>query len=898
MTLGIRQESQADTVGGLVVTDLLCGAEGLAVRLRVALRDEQWLDAYLCAAGLSQLIEDRLHPDLLLSSRTAAYLRGLDSRWARLAGSVVAAGGAVLRFGTAAGHRRLRPARNAVVELAGQLAEQVISPRPGPSLAERAGPLLAAIEAVLPMLAGDVLRIPTCFHSFDQHPDDMRWLAAAFRRRYPEPETPLCVVGVRTSGSYLAPLYAAALQAGPAAPVRVLTYRPGRPFLRWERSVLRATTSAGGRVLVVDDPPGSGASLAATAMAVSAVGVPGQAIVFLLSVFGTADALPAVLHRWQAVVQPWADWSVHGRLGRQQVASALAALLPAGVGVLAVEPLGSPWPAHDRGHARARFSVTLLDRRTGETELKQVVAEGAGLGYFGRQGAAVARALPGQVPHVYGFADGLLYRDWLPPSSGGGSGAGPALASVIAGYVTERRRALPAPGASVDRMGGRDPVWEVAGKLLAGQFGPLALASRPLLLNQVMRGLLRPGQPTVLDGKTDPRHWLADPAAAGGLRKTDFYQRAFGHLDLACYDPICDLAGAAADPPAAGFEALLRAAYCRASGQQVDGERWLLYRLAQLWRLRYAGDLDEYQVQSRSAAAIHDYLSDLYVRGLPVAEGPLCAIDLDGVLECDRLGYPATSPTGSLSLRALIAHGYRPVLATGRSVPDVRDRCTAFRLAGGVAEYGCAIVDGQDVIDLRPPWARELLGYVRAQLAGHAGVRIDPRYSHVVRATYRGGPLPPGLLAPAGALADPAVRVIQGEDQTDITFTGADKGSGLRALAARLGDPDCALAVGDTPSDLPMLACARLARAPGNARLGPGGGHVIRTRQAYQAGLARACGELIGHRPGRCPDCCPPVFTARTNAVLAILDLRAGGLASLPGGVLAISHSLLARRRW
>jgi hypothetical protein len=303
-------------------------------------------------------------------------------------------------------------------------------------------------------------------------------------------------------------------------------------------------------------------------------------------------------------------------------------------------------------------------------------------------------------------------------------------------------------------------------------------------------------------------------------------------------------------------------------------------------------------VQLRSAAAVHDYLSDLYLRRLPVAEGPLCAIDLDGVLECDRLGYPATSPTGALSLRALIAHGYRPVLATGRSVPDARDRCTAFRLAGGVAEYGCAIIHGEDVTDLRPPWARELLSRVRAQLAGHAGVRVDPRYSYAVRATFRGGPLPPELLAPAGVLADPAVRLIQGEGQTDITFTGGDKGSGLRALAARLGDPGCALAIGDTPSDLPMLACARLARVPGNARLGPGGGHVTRTRQAYQAGLARACGELIGHQPGQCPDCRPPVFTPRTKAVLAILDLRAGGLASLPGGTLAISRSLLAGTRW
>ena len=73
----------------------------------------------------------------------------------------------------------------------------------------------------------------------------------------------------------------------------------------------------------------------------------------------------------------------------------------------------------------------------------------------------------------------------------------------------------------------------------------------------------------MLDGKTDHRHWLADPAARGASRKVDFYQRTFGHLDLACYDPICDLAGAAADPPSARFEALLREAYQRASGQHV-----------------------------------------------------------------------------------------------------------------------------------------------------------------------------------------------------------------------------------------------------------------------------------------------------------------------------------------
>jgi hydroxymethylpyrimidine pyrophosphatase-like HAD family hydrolase len=408
-----------------------------------------------------------------------------------------------------------------------------------------------------------------------------------------------------------------------------------------------------------------------------------------------------------------------------------------------------------------------------------------------------------------------------------------------------------------------------------------------------MRRLLRHDRPIVLDGNTDPRHWLADPVAGGGLRKVDFYQHAFGHLGLACYDPVCDLAGAAADPPSPDFEAQLREAYRRIGGQEVDGERWLLYRLAQLWRLGNVGDLDDDRVRQRSAAAVHDYLAALYLGDLPAATGELCAIDLDGVLECGQLGYPATSPTGVLALRALVAHGYRPVLATGRSVVDVRDRCASFGLVGGVAEYGCAVFHDGEAIDLRPPRARALLDQIRDELARCPGVRVDPRQAYAVRAAVGHGPVPTELLAGIPALASPEAQVIQGQGQTDITVTGIDKGSGLRALAGLLGQPGCALAVGDSQPDLPLLACAPLARAPRNAQLGARGGGITMTGRAYQAGLAQACAELLGHRPGRCPVCRPPAFGPRTQAVLAILDLRANGLASVPAGTVTLSRLLI-----
>src|SRR5215471_15086109 len=447
MILGIDHATRLGPAEGVLATDLLCGADELATQLRWALREGQWLDAYLLAAGLGQLVEDRLHADPLLLNRAASYLRSLPSRPARLAGTASAAAGAVLRVRPAPGRQRLVRARHATGGLAGLLAAQVLGPEPAGPLAEDPAPLLDAIEDVRPALAGDVPRIPTCFHSFDQHPDDVRWLVRAFRLRYPGRGRPLCVVGVRTSGSYLAPLHAAALRAAGHDPVQVLTYRPGSPFLRWERSVLETTARAGGLVLVVDDPPGTGSAIAQAARAVAAAGVPDPAIILLLPLFGSSDEPPELLRRWQAVVQPWADWSVHSRLAAQPVAETLATLLPPGIRFCEVEQLDPPWPARDRGHARAMFMARLLDGHSGESVYRRIMVEGAGLGYLGRQGVAVASAIPGQVPHVYGFTNGLIYRDWLPP--GGYPDAGDELAETVAGYVNARR----GPAGAIGRGG-------------------------------------------------------------------------------------------------------------------------------------------------------------------------------------------------------------------------------------------------------------------------------------------------------------------------------------------------------------------------------------------------------------------------------------------------------------
>ena len=68
-------------------------------------------------------------------------------------------------------------------------------------------------------------------------------------------------------------------------------------------------------------------------------------------------------------------------------------------------------------------------------------------------------------------------------------------------------------------------------------------------------------------------------------------------------------------------------------------------------------------------------------------------LDLDGVFDCDALGFPHTTPSGLAALRLLRAHDVSVVLNTGRGVEDVRDYCRAYDLAGGLGEFGSVFVD-------------------------------------------------------------------------------------------------------------------------------------------------------------------------------------------------------------
>jgi hypothetical protein len=111
--------------------------------------------------------------------------------------------------------------------------------------------------------------------------------------------------------------------------------------------------------------------------------------------------------------------------------------------------------------------------------------------------------------------------------------------------------------------------------------------------------------------------------------------------------------------------------------------------------------------------------------------------------------------------------------------------------------------------------------------------------------------------------------------------------------AVKRGRPFVALAVGDSPSDLPMIELAARGVAVANASSG------LRERvepagASYQAGLMRAVQAELGHSPRRCARCRPPKPASRESRLLfTALSALDGGRRAKIVQALALTASLL-----
>ena len=107
--------------------------------------------------------------------------------------------------------------------------------------------------------------------------------------------------------------YAAFLRKEGYKQVDVLTARPGRLLLRWERGVVRDVCGDRGLALIVDDPPETGNAIADVVTRLRRLGLPEASVVLLLQLLEGQD-IPSALRGYASVCLAWSSWAVHERL--------------------------------------------------------------------------------------------------------------------------------------------------------------------------------------------------------------------------------------------------------------------------------------------------------------------------------------------------------------------------------------------------------------------------------------------------------------------------------------------------------------------------------------------------------------------------------------------------------
>lgn len=880
----------------LLVTNLLGDLDDLANLLAGELERASWLNAFLLAAGLNQIAEDHLHERAISVARVVRHVRRVAPR---PLGAVAAVALGAAAFTTrrmrslSAGERRIVSWQRTAEAVVDALADAVVARRPMDTegLAGMAAGMIRDRARLPVQLRASIVRLPSCFRNFDQQPADLERLTLEFSKRWPDRDRNIAIVGVRTSGSYTAPLHGACLRAMGYTRVRVMTYRPGQRWAQPAAEAIASVIESHGLALITDDAPKSGGSVARTAEALELLGLGPESIVVLLQTLGDTPHLPERLNRYRSVVLPWLQWSVHAALEPEAVRRTIGDMLAPDTEVLTVEPQAAPSSATRRGHVKARYRVRLRNRSDGGVSERDIYVKGVGLGYLGEHAMAVVRPLQSFFPRVIGLKDGLMYRRWLPSEFRlvTVDAGGPIPTEAVVHYAVSRAQALPVTRDFSRDLLDRGAVWQRAADIVARAFGIGAQFARPVVY-PLVKQLLEVNRPSVIDGSTDAGSWF-DRGDLDGPQTVDFDDGAFNSLDIYCYDHAFDVAGFAPGSPDTSVAPALRSAYTRETGASIDPERWLLYRLVHVVERHRDEATQSAETERELARELQQYYGETVFADIcEDRRGPLCVFDVDWVLETRSLGFPGITPAAAFALHALARHGHRVALASGRSIGEVRERCRAYRLIGGVAEYGAFSYDAasDQIRDLLSRDDRERLDLVRELLSRSDGTVIDTDYRGAVRAySFDDAGRRRCLRSEtvAGVLRDigleGTVRAIEGKYQTDFMVNTVDKSAGLRALVNGLGDEvhsdqpmPFALAVGDSAEDIPMMKVARLAIAPANADRAVRAAGIRIARGANQRGLAQAVAGLIGHSPGACEQCEPTHLTARSRLLLTSLGAQ------------------------
>ncbi len=793
---------------------------------------------------------------------------------------------------------------------------------------------LAFLPSPLPSrLRARQISIPSPFRRLDLTPLDAIALAQRLVQRVPARNQRLLLVGLRSSGTYIALLVRAHLQSEGFLDIGLLTIEPNAGPGTQEAQSLKDFARRGYMAVLIDDPPHSGGTLLAAIAIARRAGFATKDIRALVPIGaserGALKSLPPEL----VVGLERIDWRINALLDHTAVEQRLFEYFGGDRGAeLRVlrspraEALNAEIAARAqtvRGSRSSRIYELRLSAPQGREQTLFVIAMSAGCGWLGYPAFLAARRLAGMTPRVFGLREGVLYMEWLPQigavdatGEGGRELIGPTAAYLAARVERLRLERNPLLGEGQQRHHNGVRLLQ---KSLGRAYGPLV--ARHILGKELGRKLRRLAcpLPTLIDGDMALSKWLAGPK---GPVKTAFAQHGLGKGELNVVDPAYDLADAIFNLALSPVEEqALIDRYVLHSGDAGVADRLFPYKwLAGLWAMEKAqngvlddgADADGRQAQHRRFIETWDFLTLQSARWCgrllpqprnPGWREPVIFLDIDGVIDTRIFGFPTTTSAGIAALSLLRQRGFSIALNTARSVVEVQNYCAAYGLAGGVAEYGAYVWDalageGRALIGEA---AIGQLQTLRDALRRIPGVYLDDRHRYSLRAfTYRrpAGGLLATLAAQVqasslgdGALSPLPLPMVQDlmnslhldllcyrQTGIDTSFSAreTDKGVGLAALRDWVLEPNArTIAVGDSRADLTMFQRASQCFAPANISCAAEAKlfncHIARHKN--QRGLLEIARHLAGREGGK-PDASLEPPTARLSQHdLIIFDL-------------------------
>jgi hydroxymethylpyrimidine pyrophosphatase-like HAD family hydrolase len=780
-------------------------------------------------------------------------------------------------------------------------------------LAHAANRVVTLLQTPFPdNLGGKRLGNPTPFSRLDLTHHDVLTLGESLVQRFPDRNRRLLLVGLRTSGSYFAPLLNAFLQRRGYRNVGLMTIGAIKGVGLQEKRQLERFAAQQYLAVIIDDPPTTGNTVVAALGIVTKAGFPRTNFVILAPTHPAkrqwfkwlpAESVITIMPEQWHKIRVLDAKLVRARLSEyfSSRGSACISVDADGAGARAAKVYLQNAGSYERGVRLKRVFEVRLETPDGRTQTKYVLAKSVGWGYFGYSAFLIGCRLAGHVPSVLGLRDGILYMEWIPHRAPGHSGTTRSdLISTSASYAAARARRLKLRASATIPRRYNNGIGLLAKALSRAYGSPVTdLLVQGRLVEKLQQRTC--SSPSLIDGNMGLSEWVS---SAGGPLKVDFEHHGLGKSAVNLTDPAYDLADTILNLAlSAEEERDLITRYASESGDGAVERRLLMQKLlCGLWAM------NEVQEQFFSSPRGGDAQRSLHRRFMNAWNfltvqtarhcGALCAprtglrwraplvvLDIDGVLDRRLFGFPCTSAAGVEALALLSAHDFSVALNTARSVSEVKDYCNAYSLAGGVAEHGGYLWDAvhQRERVLLSAEAMRQLREMREHLQGIPGMFLDERHQYSIRAfTYREKPL--GFIqsvlgsARASPIGDGALSHISTHIvnellvdlnldrltfhhtpiDTAIVAKEVDKGTGLVALRDWILSEDAeTIAVGDGDGDLAMFRVATRSFAPANVGCGRQarflGCQVV--SQPYQQGLLEIVRRIVHPEGGHCPRC-------------------------------------------